>query len=304
MAAEGPINWSDGLNHLICFGFGFSARALAEQLAALGWRITGTSRSAEGTERIRALGFAAARFDGTTPCTDIRAALQSASHLVISAPPGEDGDPVLRQHQSDIVVAPGLKWVGYLSTFGVYGDHGGAWVDETTPETPVSQRSKRRLAAEQSWLSLANSDGGPTVRVFRLAGIYGPGRSAIDQVRAGQARRIVKPGQVFNRIHVDDIAATLAAAIVTGGTHSVYNVTDNEPAPPQDVIGYAARLLGVPAPPEVPIEDVGLSPMTKSFYSEVKRVRNERIKQDLGVQLQYPTYREGLASVLAATRAN
>ncbi len=304
MAAEGPINWSDGLNHLICFGFGFSARALAEQLAALGWRITGTSRSAEGTERIRALGFAAARFDGTRPCTDIRAALQSASHLVISAPPGEDGDPVLRQHQSDIVVAPSLKWVGYLSTIGVYGDHGGAWVDETTPETPVSQRSKRRLAAEQSWLSLANSDGGPAVRVFRLAGIYGPGRSAIDQVRAGQARRIVKPGQVFNRIHVDDIAATLAAAIVTGGTHSVYNVTDNEPAPPQDVIGYAARLLGVPAPPEVPIEDVGLSPMTKSFYSELKRVRNERIKQDLGVRLQYPTYREGLASVLAATRAN
>lgn len=304
MAAEGPINWSHGLNHLICFGFGFCARALAEQLAAQGWRITGTSRSAEGAERIRALGFEAACFDGTAPSAEVRAALQTASHLVISAPPGDDGDPVLRQHQSNIVDAPGLKWIGYLSTIGVYGDYGGAWVDETTPETPLSQRSKRRFAAEQSWLSLANPDAGPTVQVFRLAGIYGPGRSAIDQVRAGHARRIVKPGQVFNRIHVDDIAATLAAAIVTGGTHSVYNVTDDEPAPPQDVIGYAAQLLGVPAPPEVPIEDVGLSPMAQSFYSELKRVRNERIKQDLGVRLQYPTYREGLTSVLAATRAN
>ena len=304
MAAEGPINWSHGLNHLICFGFGFCARALAEQLAAQGWRITGTSRSAEGAERIRALGFEAACFDGTAPSAEVRAALQTASHLVISAPPGDDGDPVLRQHQSNIVGAPGLKWIGYLSTIGVYGDYGGAWVDETTPETPVSQRSKRRFAAEQSWLSLAKPDAGPTVQVFRLAGIYGPGRSAIDQVRAGHARRIVKPGQVFNRIHVDDIAATLAAAIVTGGPHSVYNVTDDEPAPPQDVIGYAAQLLGVPAPPEVPIEDVGLSPMAQSFYSELKRVRNERIKQDLGVRLQYPTYREGLTSVLAATRAN
>mgnify|MGYP001815125146 FL=1 len=286
------------MNHLLCFGFGFSASALAQLLSPQGWRITGTSRSAEGEERIRSLGFEAARFDGTAPSGDVTRALETASHLLISAPPSDDGDPVLAHHRADIVTANGLRWIGYLSTIGVYGDHGGAWVDETTPETPLSDRSKRRLAAEQSWRALTRPGAGPDVQVFRLAGIYGPGRSAIDQVRAGRARRIVSPGQVFNRIHVDDIAGTLAAAIATGGTHTVYNVTDDEPAPPQDVIGHAAKLLGVPAPPELPIEEAELSPMAQSFYSELKRVRNDRIKQDLGVRLCYPTYREGLAAVL------
>ncbi len=291
------------MNHLICFGFGFSARALAKRLATQGWQITGTSRSAEGGERIRAQGFDAARFDGTVPSDEVACALETASHVLISAPPGDDGDPVLEQHRSDIVSAPGLKWIGYLSTIGVYGDRGGAWVDETTPEAPVSQRSKRRLAAEQSWLATARAGRGPAVQVFRLAGIYGPGRSAIDQVRSGRARRIVRPGQVFNRIHVDDIATTLTAAIANGGAHSIYNVTDDEPAAPQDVIGHAAQLLGVPPPPEVPIEEAELSPMAQSFYSELKRVRNDRIKQDLGVRLAYPTFREGLAAVLAASRS-
>lgn len=290
------------MNHLICFGFGFSARALATRLAPQGWRVTGTSRSAEGVEQIRAQGFEAARFDGTAPSDEVACALETASHLLISAPPGDDGDPVLEQHRSDIVSAPHLKWIGYLSTIGVYGDRAGAWVDETTPEAPASQRSKRRLTAEQSWLAIARPGTGTAVQVFRLAGIYGPGRSAIDQVRSGRARRIVRPGQVFNRIHVEDIATTLAAAIATGGAHHIYNVTDDEPAAPQDVIVHAARLLGVPPPPEVPIEEAELSPMAQSFYSELKRVRNDRIKQDLGVRLGYPTYREGLAAVLAAPR--
>ncbi len=290
------------MNHLVCFGFGFSAGVLAERLSPQGWRITGTSRSAEGVERIRARGFEAAHFDGTAQSDDVAAALETASHLLISAPPGDDGDPVLAHHQADIIAAAGLRWIGYLSTIGVYGDRGGAWVDETTPEAPSSERSKRRLAAEQSWLALKRTAAGPEVQVFRLAGIYGPGRSAIDQLRAGRARRIVSPGQVFNRIHVDDIASTLAAAITTDGAHTVYNVTDDEPAPPQDVIGHAAKLLGVPAPPEVPIEEADLSPMAKSFYSELRRVRNDRIKKDLGVRLCYPTYREGLAAVLAASR--
>lgn len=289
------------MNHLLCFGFGFSASALAKRLSPEGWRITGTSRSVEGAERIRSLGYEAARFDGTEPSRDVARALETASHLLVSAPPGDDGDPLLAQHRADVIAAAGLKWIGYLSTIGVYGDRGGAWVDETTPESPLSDRSKRRLAAEQSWRALTRSGAGPDVQVFRLAGIYGPGRSAIDQVRTGRARRIVNPGQVFNRIHVDDIAGTLAAAITSGGTHTVYNVTDDEPAPPQDVIGHAAKLLGVPAPPELPIEEAELSPMAKSFYSELKRVRNDRIKQDLGVRLCYPTYREGLAAVLAVS---
>lgn len=288
------------MRHLLCFGFGFSATSLATRLINDGWRITGTSRTDDGVDRIRALGFDAIRFDGGSPSDEIRSALQTATNALISAPPGDSGDPVLAHHRDDIAGASALEWAGYLSTVGVYGDHDGAWVDETTPAAPASERSKRRLKAENAWLDVGK-DGSPRVQIFRLSGIYGPGRSALDQIRSGRARRIIKPGQVFNRIHVDDIAGAVAAAMVGAGSHAIYNVTDDEPAPPQDVITYAATLLGVPPPPEVAFADAQLSPMGQSFYSEVKRVRNERIKSDLGYEFRYPTYREGLTAIASSS---
>jgi nucleoside-diphosphate-sugar epimerase len=290
------------MNHLLCFGFGYSARALAARLDRQHWRITGTSTTEEGCARVRAGGHTAVLFDGTAPAAGITAALADAAagvtHVIVSAAPVDHGDPVLPHHGADLAVAPNLRWIGYLSTIGVYGDHGGGWVDETTPATPGSVRSQRRLVAENAWLELARTPK-PLVGVFRLAGIYGPGSSAIDNLRAGTARRIVKPGQVFNRIHVDDIALVVEAAINGQRTTSVYNVTDDEPAPPQDVVAYAAGLLGLAVPPDLPFATTPLSPMAVSFYGENKRVRNERIKTELGVTLQYPTYREGMRAIAA-----
>jgi nucleoside-diphosphate-sugar epimerase len=292
------------MNHLLCFGFGFSARALAARLSPpnnqQAWRVTGTSTSEAGCARIRAAGHQAALFDGAAPSADVAAALATATHVVVSAPPGDQGDPVLRHHSEDLRNAARLKWIGYLSTVGVYGDHGGAWVDETTPANPGSPRSQRRLAAEMAWLGLLT---GPKPRkrqmvgVFRLSGIYGLGRSAIDNLRDGSARRLIKPGQVFNRIHVDDIALVLEAAMARQQASQIYNVTDDEPAPPQDVVAYAAGLLNLPVPPDLPFATATLSPMARSFYSENKRVRNDLMKQDLGVALTHPTYREGMAAI-------
>ncbi len=209
-----------------------------------------------------------------------------------------NGDPVLRHHGQDFKHAPSLSWIGYLSTVGVYGDSQGAWIDETTPTQATSTRGRRRIAAETEWLAL-----GYCLRictcVFRLAGIYGPGRSAIDRLREGTAHRIVKPGQVFNRIHVDDIAAAVCTAMLARRVHEIYNVTDDEPAPPQDVIAYAAELLHMPPPPEIAFEDAELSPMAASFYADNKRIRNTRLRQELGVALKFPTYREGLRAILA-----
>jgi hypothetical protein len=285
------------MNRLLCLGFGYSARALAARLLPGGWQITGTSTSAAGVERIRAAGYQAALFDGTAPSPDVAAALAVATHIVVSAAPGDGGDPFLAHHSGDIRHrAPLLQWIGYLSTVGVYGDHGGHWVDESTPATPGSPRSQRRVIAEQAWLALAGTPA-PVVGIFRLAGIYGPGSSAVDNLRAGTARRIVKPGQVFNRIHVEDIANVLDAAMQRQRATAVYNVTDNEPAPPQDVIAFAADLLRLPVPPDVPFEAAQLSPMGVSFYSENKRISNARIKAELGVQLLYPTYREGMTAL-------
>jgi nucleoside-diphosphate-sugar epimerase len=288
------------MNHLLCFGFGFSARALAARLSPpsnqKAWQITGTSTSEAGCVRIRQAGHEAVLFDGTAPSADVAAALATATHVVVSAPPGEQGDPVLRHHSDDLRNAAQLHWIGYLSTVGVYGDHGGAWVDESTPAKPGSPRSQRRLAAELAWLALPTGPK-PLIGVFRLSGIYGPGRSAIDNLRDGSARRIVKPGQVFNRIHVDDIALVLEAAMARQQTSQIYNVTDDEPAPPQDVVAFAAGLLGLPTPPELPFATAALSPMARSFYSENKRVRNARVKQELGVTLAHPTYREGMTAI-------
>lgn len=285
------------MSDLFAFGLGYCARALASRLRSSGWTIRGTATSAESAMRLRSLGYDAHVFHTAQSSPELGSAFAAMTHALVSVPPDDDGDVMLRCFADALAEAPRLRWVGYLSTIGVYGDRGGAWVDEDTEPRPVSARSKRRLLAETEWLRLG-ARSGKRVQVFRLAGIYGPGRSVVDSLRAGTARRIVKEGQVFNRIHVEDVAGTLEAAITRSGSHSIYNVTDDEPAPPQDVVAHTARLLGVPVPPDLPIEKAQLSGMSLSFYAASKRVRNARIKEDLGVRLLYPTFREGLAAII------
>ena len=286
--------------HLFCFGMGYSARAFARRCLDRGWRVTGTSRSAEGVARIQEANAHGFLFDGREASNDLAERLSLATHVLVSAGPDSDGDPVLRCCTDLLREASLIQWVGYLSTVGVYGDHGGEWVDEETQVRPKSERSVRRVAVENAWLEFASDYRWP-LQVFRLAGIYGPGRSAVDKLRAGTARRLVKPGQVFNRIHVDDIANVLVAGVEHLGEAGLFNVTDNEPAPPQDVVAYAAQLMGLPIPPDLPFETADLSPMARSFYSENKRCRNNRIRSALGVEFDYPTYREGLAALVAQT---
>jgi nucleoside-diphosphate-sugar epimerase len=289
------------MSHLFCFGLGYSAQALGRRLSSQGWRVTGTARSSEGGKALSDAGFEALVFDGLAPGPGVAEALRAATHVLVSVPPDAGGDPAIVHHARDIEASPSVQWIGYLSTIGVYGDHGGAWIDETTPATPTHERSRWRLTAEDAWRALGARSGKPT-QIFRLPGIYGPGRSAIERVRDGSARCVVKPGQVFNRIHVDDIAGALTAAIAGRGAHDIYNVTDDEPAPPQDVIAYAAELLHMPPPPEIAFEDVQLSSMARSFYAENKRVRNARLRDELGVKLKFPSYREGLQAILAQSR--
>jgi len=280
--------------YLLCFGLGYSARTLAARLVADGWRIGGTSRNpAEPAE------YDCRRFDRDHPLEVI--AFAGVTHVLVSVPPDERGDPVLDRHRRDIAALPGLRWLGYLSTTGVYGDRGGDWVDETSELRPSGERGRRRVAAEAGWLGLWRERDVP-VHIFRLAGIYGPRRSPFDALRAGTAKRIDRPGQVFSRIHVEDLASVLQASIARPRPGGVYNVCDNEPAAPADVVAYAARLLGLPAPPLLPFEAADLSPMARSFYDDNKRVANALIKQELGVKLRYPDYRAGLAAILAAER--
>ncbi len=284
--------------HLLCFGLGYTAGKLAADLARQGWTVSATSTTADGAARIAALGFRAYVFNGSEPTPGLAEAVAEATHAVASAPPGPTGDPVLHQFKGAIAASPRLRFIAYLSTIGVYGDHGGAWIDETTPVAPRSERSRRRVQAEQEWGDLAQASGKRAV-AFRIAGIYGPGRSALDNVLDGTARRLIKPGQVFNRIHRDDIASMVQAAITGAPQFGAYNVCDDEPAPPQDVVAYAAMLLKRAVPPDIPYGGAQLSEMTASFYAENKRVRNERAKADLGWRPQYPTYREGLAAIAA-----
>lgn len=233
------------------------------------------------------------------PGDDMRAALDTATHLLISAAPDEGGDPVLRLLHDEIATRAGqFAWVGYLSTTGVYGDHAGDWVDENAPLTPATRRGKARVAAEAAWAAIP----GLPLHIFRLAGIYGPGRGPFAKVRAGTARRIVKPGQVFSRIHVDDIAQVLAASITRPDPGAVYNLCDDDPAPPEDVIAHAARLLNLPPPPVEDFATAEMTPMARSFYAESKMVRNDRIKTELGIRLIHPDYRAGLAALLALER--
>jgi len=279
---------------LLSFGHGYSAQALGRQLIPLGWPITGTSRDAENLPAIIAQGAVGIQW----PNEDISDALADATHLLISVAPNGEGDPVLNALRSEIAaVAPQLEWVGYLSTIGVYGNHDGAWVDEDTPLTPATKRGQLRVQAEAEWQTLAAECDLP-LHIFRLAGIYGPGRGPFAKVRKGTARRIIKPNQLFSRIHVDDIAATLLASINQPNPGRIYNVCDDNPAPPQDVIAYAAELLGLPIPEPVDFDTAEMTPMARSFYAESKSVRNQRIKQELGVTLRYPTYQDGLQALL------
>jgi nucleoside-diphosphate-sugar epimerase len=282
---------------LLSLGHGYSAQALARRLVPLGWQVIGTARRPEALDDLAAQGVTPQLWPGAP----LGPTLARATHLLTSIPPRPDlGDPVLAADADSIASARHLRWVGYLSTTGVYGDHGGDWVDETTPPAPASDRAAARLAAEQAWTQVCSEAGLP-LAIFRLAGIYGPGRSPFERLRAGTAQAVVKEGQVFSRIHVDDIAATLAASIARPPQGvAIYNVADDAPAPPQDVIWLAADLLDLPRPPAVPYASAELSPMARSFYADSKRVRNDRIKRELGVDLAYPDHRAGLAAILAA----
>ncbi|MFM9842440.1 MAG: SDR family oxidoreductase [Dongiaceae bacterium] len=285
---------------LFCFGLGFSALHLARRLQREGWAVAGTCRSEEKRQALLAEGIIAHLFDRQQAVNDAAAALRDATHIMSSIPPDDFGDPVLDLHLRELQNLESLRWIGYLSTTGVYGDRGGDWVDENSPRKPTLDRSRRRALAEDGWLTLWERDGLP-VHVFRLAGIYGPGRSAIDTVRGGAAKRIVKPGQVFSRIHVDDIATVLIASMARPNPGAAYNVCDDNPAPPDEVIAYAAELLRVEPPPVEPFEKADLSEMARSFYADNKRVRNNRIKEELGVRLKYPDYRAGLQAILAGS---
>ena len=283
-------------NTLLCLGAGYTAQALARHLRPQGWRILGTTRRAERAAALNPLGIEPLIWPATGPLPQ----LAEATHLLISIAPGPEGDPVLAALGDQIAaLAPRLHWVGYLSTTGVYGDHQGGWVDEQTPLTPATARGRARARAEAQWQAIP----GLPLHIFRLAGIYGPGRGPFEKVRSGTARRIVKPGQLFSRAHVDDIARTLAASIARPAPGAIYNVCDDDPAPPEDVIEAAARLLGLPVPPAEPFETAEMTDMARSFYAESKKVSNTRIKRELGLRLLYPTYREGLAALLAAETA-
>lgn len=293
MSSENPS--SSG--RLFVFGLGFTGLRLAETLRAHGWSVAGTVRGTDRLDALRARGIDAHPFERGQPLANAAATLDGTTHLLISVPPDAAGDPVVDEHGPDIVRLGSLAWVGYLSTTGVYGDKAGGWVDETTEPHPTGPRQRQRLAAEQAWLDLQRAQGVP-VHLFRLAGIYGPGRSAIDQVRAGTARRIDKPGQVFSRTHVDDIVQVLRASMARSNPGAVYNVCDDDPAPGHEVIAHACGLLGIAPPPLIPFDAATLSPMAASFYADSKRVSNDRIKRELGVTLLYPDYRSGLAAVL------
>ena len=288
------------MTHLLILGAGFSGKAIGQAFKAAGFSVSGTTRSAEKAEGLRTLGIAPILYDGGPIPEALAADMARATHVVQSIAPGKDGDPLFRAGMPQIsALMPNLAWAGYLSTVGVYGDHKGGWVDEETVLNPVSARSIERVEAENHWLDLGMASGLP-VAVLRLAGIYGPGRNALRNMAEGTARRLVKKDQVFNRIRVEDIgrAAHFLAQKPLGG---VWNITDDEPGPPQDVVAEAARLMGLPVPPDVPFETAELSPMARSFYGENKRVSNAKLRA-AGFEFRFPDYRQSLAELHASGR--
>ena len=287
------------MSRLLIFGYGFSGRAFARRMAAGGWTVSATCRGAAGRARIEADGFQAIDV-GDRPA--LVEALRTMRALLVTAPPGPDGCPGLNALVGPLAEAGAFPdWIGYLSTTGVYGDRQGGWVTEASRLAAQSVEGARRVGAERDWLEVGRGMG-LTVTIFRLPGIYGPGRSTFERLRDGRARRIAAPGQVFSRIHVEDLAAGLAASIARPRAGGIYNLCDDEPAPNSEVVAYAARLLGQEPSPEVTLEDARLSPMAMRFYGESKRVSNARAKAELGWRLAYPTYREGLSAILAAER--
>lgn len=291
------------MRKLFCFGYGYSCSYLGYSLMQKGgWTIAGTTRDPDKKAFMSEHGVKAYIFDYHKPLHDAQLFLEGVTHLIISTPPRDDGDPTFLMNADDILRTPTLEWVGYLSSTCVYGDQGGEWVDEESEPQPSSKRGNRRDIAEKQWLSLYRQHGLP-VHIFRLAGIYGPGRSALDSVRTGVARRIEKPGHAFNRAHVEDIVRVLTASMYNPNPGAIYNVSDDTPSPSHEVIAYACELLGVEKPPLIPFEKANLAPIACSFYNDNKRIANERIKRELGVSLLCPSYREGLEACLAAEQS-
>ncbi|MHA1546749.1 MAG: SDR family oxidoreductase [Alphaproteobacteria bacterium] len=294
------------MNKLFCFGLGYTGMAVARRLAGQGWQVCGTTRdkdagrpdaSRRDAPRRDAPRIACVEFTGIRSMADFAANFAATTHVLTTIAPGAKGDPALAWHRADLQRhGAGLKRIAYLSTTAVYGDLGGGWVDEATPVAPASTRAHQRVAAEEEWRALAGKMG-VALDIFRLSGIYGPGRNQLAALRTGIAKRINKPGHVFNRIHVEDIATTIGAAFARAAPGAIYNVADNEPAPPQDVVAFAADLLGLAPPPEIAFAEAQMSPMARSFYGESKRVSNRAIVEQLGVSLAYPTYREGLRAL-------
>ncbi len=286
--------------NLLIFGLGYTASHFAARHGERFARITGTFRSLAPHEKLPDLpGVTRLAYDGLAGSPAVEAAIAEATHILTSIAPDDDGDPVLRHFGQALRQASKLQWIGYLSTVGVYGDAGGAWIDEAAPLRPTMARNAMRVDVEKEWLELGRGKAVP-VQLFRLAGIYGPGRNAVVNLKRGTARRIVKPGQVFNRIHVEDIAGAVAAGMDKPLAGSAFNVTDNEPAPPQDVVTYAAELLGLTPPAEIAYDEAQMTPMARSFYGENKRVSNRRVREELGYTLRYPTYREGIRACVDA----
>lgn len=280
------------MSQLMIFGAGYSGKAIAKSLQGTMDHVCGTTRSAEQAEKLRSLGITPFIFDGETLNDDLRAELSTVTHLVQSIAPGKTGDPLLRLCSGNLrSLMPRLRWTAYLSTVGVYGNHDGAWVDEETPCKPVSARSLERVEAEEAWATAAE-DASVPLSILRLSGIYGPGRNGFMNLEKGTARRLIKKDQVFNRIRVEDIGAA-SAFLVSRNATGIFNVTDNEPAPPQDVVTFAAELMGIDPPPEQSFQTAELSPMARSFYGENKRVSNAKLR-DMGFSFGYPDYRASL----------
>jgi len=288
---------------LLIFGLGFSGRVAARRFLEAGWEVVGTVRTEEAGAAAKADGFETILFDGKNSIADAPAFLKTVTHVLTTVPPGGDGrDPVFGALARDLIHAGALEWMGHLSSTAVYGDAGGDWVSETSWLKPTSERGRRRVAVEKAWLDLCRMEFLP-VHVFRLPGIYGPGRDAIDALRAGRARRIVKPGHVLSRIHVEDIATTLLASIAKPNPGGIYNVADDLPASSAEVTAFAASLLGVDPPPEENWETAEMSPMMREFYADSRKIKNDRIKNRLGVTLRYPDYRAGLTARIEAESA-
>jgi nucleoside-diphosphate-sugar epimerase len=285
---------------LVCFGMGYTAQHLARRLLAEGWQVVGSCRSEEKADVLRGAGIIPVLFSPDQPLADSAAVMADATHLLSSIPPDKKGDPVLAAHSSELAsCGQTLSWIGYLSTVGVYGDQQGKWVDEQTPVNPGTGGTRRRVQAERDWLALGGHIDVPA-HVFRLPGIYGPGsRNQLAALRSGRARRLIKPGQVFNRIHVEDLVSVVCASMAQPGGSAFFNIADDEPAAADEVVCFAAALLSMQPPPEEQWEDAEMSELGRRFYSECKRVRNDRIKQELGIELRFSTYREGLKAIAA-----